>query len=63
MKEFNTVEVYSWLVLGCCLYYKKRPRKDLLAAVPEVRVRFPALPHFLRSNGSVTGFTQSLEYN
>jgi hypothetical protein len=30
---------------------------------PEVQVRFPALPHFLRSSGSGTGFTQPREYN
>jgi hypothetical protein len=30
---------------------------------PEVRVRFPALPDFLRSNGSGTGSTQPREYN
>jgi hypothetical protein len=30
---------------------------------PEVRVRFPVLPDFLRSSGSGTGSTQPLEYN
>jgi hypothetical protein len=30
---------------------------------PEARVRFPALPHFLRSRGSGTGSTQPREYN
>jgi hypothetical protein len=29
----------------------------------EVRVRFPVLPHFLRSSGSGTGSTQPREYN
>jgi hypothetical protein len=29
----------------------------------EVRVRFPALPDFLKSSGSGTGSTQLLEYN
>jgi hypothetical protein len=29
----------------------------------EVRVLFPALPDFLRSSGSGTGFTQPREYN
>jgi hypothetical protein len=29
---------------------------------PEVRVRFPALPDFLKSSGSATGSTQSREY-
>jgi hypothetical protein len=27
------------------------------------QVRFPALPHFLRSSGSETGSTQPREYN
>jgi hypothetical protein len=30
---------------------------------PEVRVRFPALPDYLRSSGSGTGSTQPCEYN
>jgi hypothetical protein len=36
---------------------------EFLATDPEVRVRFPALPDFLRSNGSGTGSTQPREYN
>jgi hypothetical protein len=36
---------------------------EFLATDPEVRVRFPALPDFLRSSGSGTGSTQSREYN
>jgi hypothetical protein len=31
--------------------------------VPEFRVRFPALPDFLRSSGPGTGSTQPREYN
>jgi hypothetical protein len=31
---------------------------EFLATDPEVRVRFPALPDFLRSSGSGTGPTQ-----
>jgi hypothetical protein len=34
-----------------------------LATDPEVVVRFPALPDFLRSSGSGTGSTQPREYN
>jgi hypothetical protein len=34
-----------------------------LSTDPEVRVRFPALPDFLRSSGSGTGSTQPREYN
>jgi hypothetical protein len=36
---------------------------EFLATDPEVRVRFLALPDFLRSSGSGTGSTQSREYN
>jgi hypothetical protein len=36
---------------------------ELLATDPEVLVRFPALPDFLRISGSGTGFTQPREYN
>jgi hypothetical protein len=36
---------------------------EFLATGPEVRVRFPTLPDFLRSNGSGTGPTQPREYN
>jgi hypothetical protein len=38
-------------------------RSELMATDPEVRVRFPALPDFLRSGGSGTGPTQPREYN
>jgi hypothetical protein len=36
---------------------------EFLATDPEVRVRFPALPDFLRSSGSGTGSPQPREYN
>jgi hypothetical protein len=36
---------------------------EFLATYPEIRVRFPALPDFLRSIGSGTGSTQPHEYN
>jgi hypothetical protein len=36
---------------------------EFLATDPEVRVRFPELPHFLTSSGSGTGSTQPREYN
>jgi hypothetical protein len=35
----------------------------LVVTDQEVRVRFPALPVFLRSSGSGTGSTQNREYN
>jgi hypothetical protein len=34
-----------------------------MATYTEVRFRFPAIPDFLRNNGSGTEFTQSWEYN
>jgi hypothetical protein len=45
-----------------CLVKFHRPLK-FLAADSEVRVRFPALPDFLRNSGSGTGSTQPREYN
>jgi hypothetical protein len=36
---------------------------EFLAADPEFRVLFSALPDFLRSSGSGTGSTQPREYN
>jgi hypothetical protein len=36
---------------------------EFLATDPEVRVRFPALPDFLRSGGPGTESTQPPEYN
>jgi hypothetical protein len=38
-------------------------RVRVLATDPEARVRFPALPHFLRSSGSGRGSTQPHEHN
>jgi hypothetical protein len=37
--------------------------QEFLATDPEARVRFPALPDFLRSSGSRTVSTQPREYN
>jgi hypothetical protein len=37
--------------------------QEFLATDPEARVRFPALPDFLRSSESGTGSTQPREYN
>jgi hypothetical protein len=36
---------------------------EFLVTDPEVGVRFPVLPDFLRRSGSGTGSTQPLEYN
>jgi hypothetical protein len=38
-------------------------RSEFLAADPEVLVRFPELPDFLRSSGFGAGSTQPREYN
>jgi hypothetical protein len=38
-------------------------RSEFLATDPEVRVRFPALQHFLSSSVSGTGSPQPREYN
>jgi hypothetical protein len=40
-----------------------RPPSEFLATHPENRVRFPGLPHFLRSSGSGTGSTHPRDYN
>jgi hypothetical protein len=45
----NTASVVQWL--------------EFLATDPEIQVRFPALPHFLRSSGSGTGSAQPREYS
>jgi hypothetical protein len=48
------------------IMYFKITRKILsinFMAIPEVRVRFPALPDYLRSSGSGAGSTQPREYN
>jgi hypothetical protein len=46
-----------------CYVEESRPLLWSDGQSPKVRVRFPALPHFLRRNGSGTGFTQPREYN
>jgi hypothetical protein len=38
-------------------------RSKFLATDPDVRVRFPELPDFLRSTGSGTGSIQPREFN
>jgi hypothetical protein len=42
---------------------KKCAKSSSSDSDPEVRVRFPALPDFLRSSGSGTGSTQPRGYN
>jgi hypothetical protein len=36
---------------------------EFLVPDPDVRARFPAQPHFMRTSGSITGSTQPREYN
>jgi hypothetical protein len=67
--------VFTYLALleerirGCSSYRKRSTRafvvkwSEFLARDLEVRVRFLALPVFLRSSGSGTGSTQPREYN
>jgi hypothetical protein len=47
MNSINTASVVKWSLF--------------LVTVPEVRVRFPTLPDFLRSSGCRTGSTQPRE--
>jgi hypothetical protein len=58
------VALYAKKILSCDM---ARPLcglvSEFLATDPEIRVRFPALPYFLRSSGSGTGSTQPREYN
>jgi hypothetical protein len=55
--------------LNLCVLYRRRLTASVvylshfLATDPEVRVRFPALPDFLRSSGSGKGSTQPREHN
>jgi hypothetical protein len=46
-----------------CVFFLMNYSSEFPATDPEVRVRFPALPDFLRSSGSGTGSTQPREYN
>jgi hypothetical protein len=45
------------------LMFLESRTRPAAATDPEVRVRFPVLPDFLRSSGSETGSTQPREYN
>jgi hypothetical protein len=55
IQEFSTVPNSLDILCGLVV--------DFLATDPEVRVRFPALPDFLRSSGSGTGSTRPRECN
>jgi hypothetical protein len=51
-------------VLFCVtLIFVWPPRSEFVATDTDVRVRFPALPDFLRSSGPGTGSTQPRECN
>jgi hypothetical protein len=67
MEELNTEIVTIWSttlqifkIINILLWSSGL---EFLVTDPEVRVRFPTLPHFQRSSGSGTGFTQPCEYN
>jgi hypothetical protein len=64
--EFNCQDV-EWEVFCHCVSIQGPPLwsagQSSWLQIQRSRVRFPALPHFLRSNGSGTGFTQPRENN
>jgi hypothetical protein len=62
------VEYYIFFIINLInLQIMLRPplwsSAEFLATDPEARVRFPALPDYLRSGGSVMGSTQPRQYN
>jgi hypothetical protein len=57
------IYVYSAIISFLLLTTSVVWWSELLATDPEVRVRFPALPDFLRSSGSGMGSIQPREYN
>jgi hypothetical protein len=54
---------YSDLFTAICVQYDRICGLVVRIPDPEVRVRIPGLPDFLRSSGSGTGSTQSREHN
>jgi hypothetical protein len=61
------VDFYVWEIL-CPILKKERPPlwsscHSSWLQIQRTRVRFPALPNFLRSSGSRTGSTQPREHN
>jgi hypothetical protein len=56
MEENNNNGIFCWFMLPETASVVQW--SEFLATDLEVRVRFPALPDFLRSSGSGTGFTQ-----
>jgi hypothetical protein len=63
----SSVPHFRWSILSFSdVWQFMRPHvqwPEFLATDPEFRVRFLALPDFLRSSGSGTGSTQPREYN
>jgi hypothetical protein len=52
--------------LNLCMLCRRKSMvwwSEFMATDPEPRVRFPAIPDFLRSSGSGTGSTQPRDYN
>jgi hypothetical protein len=55
-----------WLVVMWIMYMPATSAvqwSEFLATDPEARLRFPALPDFLKSSGFGTGSAQPREYN
>jgi hypothetical protein len=52
------MDMIYWNLCG----FSSVPPQEFKVTDPEVRVRFPALPHFLRSSGSGTRSNQPREY-
>jgi hypothetical protein len=48
---------------GSGLESREYGRRESATTSPQVRVRFPVLPHRLRNSGPGTGSTQPREYN
>jgi hypothetical protein len=58
-------ELYIYIYIYICYVEESRPPLwlEFLVTDPEVQVRFPALPDFLRSSRFGTGSIQPREYN
>jgi hypothetical protein len=61
--ENMTRLLFSYLVIIILVTASVVYWSEFQATDPEVRVRFPELPDFLRSSGFGTGSTQPREYN
>jgi hypothetical protein len=62
-KNISHFFISKWLEVILTTTYRQPDRIYKIATDQEARVRFPALPDFLRSSGPGTGSTQPREYN